>query len=347
MIYHILTNTGNKSGLVSSIEAKIGNKSYDTGLHVTSPDPITLNKFLSKMVDEDCKYAVIEVSSHGIDQKRIAGINFEAGVLTNIAPEHLDYHKTFENYKETKLSFIKSAKYQVIAPKATKLNILTGEFNNLNVEAAIEAVKYCGVDRDRAIKTLRTFRLPEGRMMKVKNDNGVEIIIDFAHTPSSLEAVLKHLKKQKTKNQKLIAIFGCASERDDSKRPVMGEISAKLADISIFTAEDPRKENVEKIISEMFLGALKVKNVSEVNTINYHTTVYGSYEKKHYILRIPERGEAISFAIQKIAKKGDIIAILGKGHERSMAYNGVEYPWSDKKAVEYALKEKVLTIQRT
>ena len=341
LIYHVLSKLGKKTGLISSIKAQIGKKEFDTGFHVTNPDPVSLNKFLLDMVKAKCEYAVIEVSSHGIDQHRIAGIEFEVGVLTNIAPEHLDYHKTFENYKKVKMSFINSTKKKVIAPEKTSISILPGEFNNLNAEAAIRTAELLGFDRVKALETLKTFALPEGRMKTIKNSKGLNIIIDFAHNPSSLEALLNYLKSQKTDEQRLIAIFGCASERDDSKRPVMGEISTRLADVSIFTAEDPRREDINKIINEMAEG---VENAVEFTSEGEVKDLKNS--KKHKFIRIPERGDAISFAIQKVAEKGDIIAICGKGHEKSMAYNGVEYPWSDEKAVEFALKGKTFVIKR-
>jgi UDP-N-acetylmuramoyl-L-alanyl-D-glutamate--2,6-diaminopimelate ligase len=125
----------------------------------------------------------------------------------------------------------------------------------------------------------------------------------------------------------------------------MGEISVRLSDLSIFTAEDPRREDINKIISEMVSGAEKVKYSKELYYNNCITPLERTIPGKHYFLRIPERGEAITFAIQKIAKKGDTVVLCGKGHEKSMSYNGIEYPWSDKKAVEYALRGKVLKIK--
>ncbi|MEK7526275.1 MAG: cyanophycin synthetase, partial [Patescibacteria group bacterium] len=150
-----------------------------------------------------------------------------------------------------------------------------------------------------------------GRMEEIKNNRGFRVIVDFAHTPNALEQVLTSLKTQKTFAGRLIAIFGCASERDVNKRPLMGEISTRLADISIFTAEDPRFEDVNKIISEIISGTKKNKKPN-----------------KYY--SIPDRKEAINFAIKELAKNGDIIVICGKGHEKSMNIEGIEYPWSDK-----------------
>jgi len=311
LIHHILTKLGRKSGLVTSIAAKIGKYELSTGFHVTSPNVVSLHELLAKMVKRGLKYAVIEVSSHGIDQKRIAGVEFDIGVLTNIAPEHLDYHKTFEEYQKIKKTFIKSCKQKIVAPKKTNLHILPGKFNNLDAEAAIGAVKMLGISRKDAIVSLSSFELPEGRLMRINNNLGIHIYIDFAHTPESLEAVLKYLRT-KTKGR-LISVFGCAGERDPYKRPKMGKIASKISDEVILTAEDPRSEEVEKIITNIRAGMdEKFKNVNE----------------------IPDREEAIKFAI-KMANKGDLVAILGKGHEKSMNLDGIhETPWSDKKVVE-------------
>lgn len=308
IIEHILCSLGKKVGILSSISVP--------GLHVTTPDPVFLHKKLAEFVKEGKEYVVIEVSSHGIAQKRIAGIKFDVGVLTNIAPEHLDYHKTFSEYKRVKMSFVNSCPNKVIMPKETDINILPGLYNNLNAEAAVQAVEKLGIKRSEAIKTLLSFKFPEGRLMEVPNklDVDVRIVVDFAHTPDSLEAVLTHLKKE-TKG-KLISVFGCAGERDSRKRFKMGKISAKLADFSVFTAEDPRTENLFKILSKISAGARKAGGSEGVDFV-----------------RIYERGEAIVYALS-MAKAGDTVALLGKGHETSMSFDGWEHPWSDRKVVE-------------
>ena len=317
LIAHILNKSGKKVGLITTVSAKIGDKEYDTGLHVTSLDPVSLQQYLAKMVSAGCEYAVIEVTSHGIDQKRIEGTKFALAVLTNITPEHLDYHKTFVQYKKVKLSFVKSAKKAVFAKKDTNLNILPGKFNNINAQTAVDVAKILGIDEKRAIETLHSFKLPPGRLEEIKNDPGCRIYVDFAHTPNALRAVLTYLKS-KTRGR-LIAVFGCAGERDRRKRSIMGEIASKLADLSIFTAEDPRSEDVSKILSQMAKGAKKT----------------GGIENRNYWL-VPERGEAIALAIN-MAKEGDTVVICGKGHEKSMCYGDFEHPWKDKNMIENIL----------
>lgn len=310
IIYHILNSLGKKTGLVSSIEAKIGDRKIDTGFHVTSPDVVSLHRFLKEMVDADCEYAVVEVSSHGIDQKRISGVKFNVGVLTNIAPEHLDYHKTFDEYKKIKMGFVNSCRYRAISPTETDLDILPGKFNNLNLAVAIKALKFFAIGREESLEAVKTFKLPEGRLEEIENKKGIRIFIDFAHTPESLESALKYLKTQT--NGKLIAVFGAAGERDPFKRPLMGKVASKIADEIILTAEDPRTEKAEDIIKEIKKGIVS-KDVIV-------------HEEK-------DRKKAIELGI-KLAKKGDLVGIFGKGHEKSMNLDGVhELPWSDQKIV--------------
>jgi len=306
LIHHLLTSLGQKTGLISTITAD--------GFHTTSLGVVELNQKLSEMVKKGYKYAVIEVSSHGIAQGRIAGINFEVGVLTNIAPEHLDYHKTFKEYKRVKMGFLKSCKIQVVSNKKPNTNCLKGDFNNINADTALKVIYDLGfTNYEENKKLLKTFELPQGRLEEIPNKLGAKIYIDFAHTPDSLEVALKYLRTVTKglpagRQGKLISVFGCASERDHKKRRKMGKISGWLADTSIFTAEDPRSENITDIFYAM---------------------------KKDYkdAICIPERGEAIAYAVS-IAKKGDVIGIFGKGHDKSMAYKGFEHPWSDRGAIE-------------
>lgn len=343
IIYWILKTAGKKVGLISTVSAKIGNKEYNTGFHVTNPEPLVLHRFLRKMVDCGCEYAVLEVTSHGLDQERVFGINFEISVLTNITHEHIDYHKTFEAYMKAKAKLFNNSKVAILNKDdksyknflsfiKTSNKILYGkdtlgdnlkrevenrfeeEYNFYNATAAISVAKLLKISEAKILEGIGSFPGVEGRMQEIKNKTGIKIYIDFAHTPNSLLNVLKSLRTKK--NGKLIVVYGCAGERDIKKRKIMPKISIKNADISVFTAEDPRSENVEDILDIMVRAAYKS----------------GGNEGENFY-RIPERGEAISFAINKIANKGDTVVICGKGHEKSMAYNGVELPWSDQDAV--------------
>ena len=150
-------------------------------------------------------------------------------------------------------------------------------------------------------------------------DDKFKIIIDFAHTPESLQAALREIKLNLKKGGKLIAVFGCAGERDHGRRR-MGAVAARSADFFVVSAEDPRTESVEAISQEIADYAVKA----------------GAIEEKNFI-RIPDRQEAINFAV-KMAKTGDVVGLFGKGHEKSMCFGKTETPWNEHEAVKKALK---------
>lgn len=387
LIYWLLKNS-KKVGLISTISAKIGDKEYDTGLHVTNPEPLPLQEFLSEMVKKGCEYAVVEVTSHGLDQERVAGINFDIAVLTNVAPEHLDYHKTYGAYKKAKAKLFRQVRVAILnrddesydyfknfargaeiisyglkneasyrgsdvsSDEFMTFNVraegkvakfqspLLGSYNALNALSAIAVARKVGIGWLQIQDAIKNMPNITGRLEKIKNKKGFDIYIDFAHTPESLENVLSFLK-EKTKGR-LIAVFGAAGERDSRKRPKMGAVAGKIADISLFTAEDPRSENAEVVIDQLAKGAKNVgtkeRDITHINEL--------IHSNENIFIRIPERGEAIALAVQKLAKKGDTVVICGKGHEKSMNYNGIEYPWSDQRAVNLALRGSVLVIER-
>jgi len=305
MIYQILKAANKKVFMISTINSP--------GLHVTSPDPFVVQKLIKEAVTEGNKYLVLEVTSHALDQFRFWGIKFEVGVITNITHEHLDYHKTFENYKNTKLKLLKNSKIPIEYIKLKLKLKIPGEYNIENASAAVAVTTALGIDKELARKAVENFEGLTGRMEEVKNKRGLKIIIDFAHTPNGLEQALKALRGL-TKG-KLIAVFGSAGQRDEGKRPLMGQIARKLADYVVVTAEDPR---------------------GELEIINKQITQSAKTGKNLFV--IEDRQKAIDFAINKLAKKGDTVGIFGKGHEKSMNLDGKnEIPWSDKEAVEKVL----------
>ena len=171
------------------------------------------------------------------------------------------------------------------------------------------------INKEIAKRALEDFIGLKGRMEEVKNNIGIKIFVDFAHTPSGLENALKSLREQ-YKDSKIIAVFGAAGSRDKLKRPIMGGISAKNADITILTDEDPRFEDSYKIIEEIEAGAVK----------------QGAIDGRNFFKQ-SDRSKAIQYAIS-LAKKGDVVCVFGKGHESSMNYKGKEIPWSDYKEIE-------------
>ena len=331
MIYEILKSAGKKVSMVSTINAP--------GLHVTSPDPFAVQKFAKKTKENGDEYLVLEVTSHALDQYRFWGIKFDIGVITNITHEHLDYHKTQENYYRTKLELLRGVKFAILNQglRGIKGKIITfgldeGDFNqkelklklkvlgDYNIENALASLSVAfalGIDRKVAQKALERFNGITGRMEEVKNNKGLKIFIDFAHTPNGLESTLKSLRSPAGK---LIALIGCEGDRDAGKRVMMGEIAQRLSDYVIVTAVDPRGqlENINKQIAE---GAAK-----------------GGAKKDINFFVIDDRKEAIDFAINELAQKGDTIGIFGKGHEVSMNLDGKkEIPWSDREVVERSL----------
>jgi UDP-N-acetylmuramoyl-L-alanyl-D-glutamate--2,6-diaminopimelate ligase len=351
-----------KVALLTSVSALIGGKSYDTGFHVTTPSPFMLQKFLAEARKAGAQYFILETTSHALDQHRVYGIPYKIGVITNVTHEHLDYHKTYEKYLRTKakllirskiaiinrdtdsyekiITYLKHKKYKgkIVTygfDKNARINLknfsfkthLIGEFNTYNTLAAISVGVQLGLEKKDIQNAVTTFTPPVGRQ-DVVYDKAFRVMIDFAHTPHSFEVILSELKKQ-TKGR-LIHVFGAASKRDETKRPLMGEISSKYADFIILTSEDPRKENPMKIIEDIEKGIPKTKITASERTLDEVPS--------KAVARIEDRAEAIRFAV-KLAKKGDIVVITGKSHEKTMNINGVETPWNEYEVVKQALQQ--------
>src|SRR5579859_185071 len=354
LLYHTLKQAGKKVALLSTVAAYIGDEEIDTGFHVTTPDPILLQKFMRRMVDNDYEYLVLEATSHGIYQYRLWGIQPLIVGITNITMEHLDYHVNYELYLLAKAELAKKAKTVVINAddelsfnrlkkefRDTKLQVLTYSqqdplpktilsaiktrfsepYNFMNCRLVYTIAKQLDIEDKDIAAAIQKFPGVPGRMETIGEVKGVKVIVDFAHTSNGLYRALLAMRQQmktEKRNGKLIAIFGCASQRDTQKRPVMGREGAEIADYAIFTAEDPRSENIWAIIRAM-----------KQNLGPYHGKV----------LSIPDRREAIFFAVKTLAKSGDVIGVFGKGHEKSMCYGTKEYPWSDIDVTKEALAE--------
>ncbi len=326
-LYNILLKAGKKVAVITTIEARFNDQIVDTGLHVTNPDSMALQKLLSRIVNEGIEYVILEVTSHGIDQHRIWGIDFMVNGLTNITHEHLDYHKSFEEYQCTKMKFIVSAPKHFLAEKISRYVIsgisinLPGEYNMDNAKLAAEIARFLRVSETAVKEGIECLAELRGRM-EVIYDQAFKVIVDFAHTPNGLEKALTEAQKQAQKRDgRLISVFGCAGERDTLKRSVMGEIAGKLADLVIITSEDPRSENPNEIALSIATGLEKSGKIKDQN---------------YWI--ILDRRDAIVYALKTLAKEKDIVMITGKGHEQSMNINGVEQPWDDREAIKEILK---------
>ncbi|HET9946671.1 MAG TPA: UDP-N-acetylmuramoyl-L-alanyl-D-glutamate--2,6-diaminopimelate ligase, partial [Patescibacteria group bacterium] len=345
LIYHILHTAGLPVSMVSTVGAVIHGQHSDTGFHVTTPSSFAVQKFMKRSLSGNEKqYMVLEVTSHSLDQQRVWGIPFEIGVLTNITHEHLDYHKTYENYVKTKAKLLQKAKVAIIniddisypllssliskkiitygikkkadvMPKTLPYtSSMEGGFQQYNELAAISVAMELGISDKIIKKALSTFALPKGRL-EVVYDKDFTIIVDFAHTPNAFAQLLPVLKKQA--KGRLIHVFGSAGQRDASKRPEMGRVSSEFADVSIVTAEDPRKEKIKDIAAAILSGM----------------------KKKNEVLVIEDRKQAIKKAIS-LAKKGDIVVLTGKGHEKSMNYGKGEIAWDEFLVVKEAIKKR-------
>ena len=355
MIYHILKSAGKKVALISTVAAFIGDEAIDTGFHVTSPNPVALQRLLRKIASLGYEFVVLEATSHGMYQHRLFGIFPEIAVLTNITHEHLDYHPSYDHYLQTKTTFLARAKIAVINKsdrshkmvhellrkkntrvieyefrtadsqvRATLVKMIPEPYNRENALAAITACQQLHISVNACLKAIQTFKNIVGRMEEiVVSGSDIRVVVDFAHTPNGLQSALSALRGSLKKGQRLIAVLGSAGLRDDTKRPMMGRIASELADTAVFTAEDPRTEDVNVIIRQMKEGIV---------------------ENWGHMHEIVDRREAIVFAVTRLAKKGDVVGIFGKGHERSLNLDGKhEIPWSDQEEAAKALKKRIGT----
>jgi UDP-N-acetylmuramoyl-L-alanyl-D-glutamate--2,6-diaminopimelate ligase len=379
LIYKILVAAGIRAGMISTVNAVIGDEVLDTGFHVTTPDAHDVQRYLASMVDAGLTHVVLESTSHGWSQHRVDACEFDVAVVTNITHEHFDEHGSYENYRAAKARLFSSL--EITRPKpmgnprlavinrddqsfdflndfcktpklsyglragadvraedvkyspsgiaftassedfrvATSSN-LVGEYNVSNCLAALTAAVYgFGIDPDTAARGIAALDGIPGRMQPIDLGQNFTAVVDFAHTPNALKVTLEAARKM-TKGR-VISVFGSAGLRDKEKRRMMAEISAELADLSVLTAEDPRTESLDGILEEMAAGA-RSKGGVEGETF----------------WRIPDRGEAIKFAV-RLARQGDIVLSCGKGHEQSMCFGKIEYPWDDRTAMRTALAE--------
>lgn len=365
LIYHILRTARKRVSMITSVGAYIGDHVYDIGFHVTTPSPWGLQQYLKRAADAGNEYAVLEVTSHALDQFRVWGIEYRVSVLTNITHEHLDYHKTYEDYAGTKLKIFNSSdicvvnkddeSYRFIGDALSGKHVVTyaqkqhaditptsfpfktkllGAFNVSNCLAAAAATRHLGISEFDIKKALATFTPPPGRQEVVYNKDFLAMI-DFAHTPNAFAKLLPELSRKKSglpagRQGRLIHVFGSAGLRDFTKRPKMGEESSHFADVIILTSEDPRTESISDInaaIKEGIPGAFVEKDFRSYRVSKKETKL---------LFDIHDRKTAIAFAVN-IVRKGDIVVFTGKSHEKSMNYGRGEEPWDEFAEVKKAL----------
>lgn len=362
MVRDIIEKSGKTCGVVGTIGVAIKGKVTPT--EHTTPESYDLQKYFYDMVEAGCDYAVMEVSSQGIKMDRVAGMQFDYGVFSNITPDHIgpNEHADFDEYLWCKSrlftmcrlgivnkddahwqDIIKDASCEIktygesdadlTASAVEHVNVdgtlsmkfhasgilegdvivgLAGRFNIANAMCAACVGTLLGMPHDIILHALEHVKV-RGRLENVPTGRGFSVLIDFAHNGISTESVLKTLRGYNP--SRIIAIFGCGGNRSKLRRYEMGEAVGNLAELAIVTSDNPRTEDVMDIVEDIKIGLAKTDG--------------------EYIV-IPDRQEAVNYAVDH-ARNGDMIILLGKGHEEYQEINGVKHHYSEREAVENAL----------
>jgi UDP-N-acetylmuramyl-tripeptide synthetase len=329
----------------------------------TTPDAIVLQRLLAEYLRRGARNVAMEVSSHGLDQGRVAGIKYDAAIFTNLTRDHLDYHGTMEAYAEAKFALFKARglSHRVVnvdddwgASLAGRLegDVITygtrkgarlqashiglseagvrfhvdsewghgevnarvlGAFNVSNLLAVLGALLAAGVTFDAALAAVGALDPVPGRLERLGGGAAPLVVIDYAHTPDALEKALEALRPTVAAGHRLVCVFGCGGDRDAGKRPIMGEIATRCADVAIVTDDNPRSENPAAIRAQILAGAPSA-------------------------LEIGDRAEAIRAAVAMLVD-GDALLIAGKGHEIGQIVGDRTLPFSDADQARAALRE--------
>ena len=359
MIWNMLKSAGYKTGLMTTVAYGVDKLEPELG-HMTTVDAFTLNDRIRKISNQGAEYLVLEVTSHALAEFRILNIPVEIAVFTNLTHEHLDYHKTLENYRNAKGKLIKKAKfsvlnaddpatkyYQKIAKEYITYGIKHGQnkpekielkvngvkfsYHNMNIETKIPGVfnvynslaaaivgEKLGLKKEQIETGIKSLDSVEGRMNVIDEGQDYTVIVDYAHAPDAIEKVFESVKGHKGR---IITVHGGAGRRDPSTRPIRGEILGKHSDIVIITEDDSRDEPLDQIMAGFKKGAIKA----------------GKKEGKDLFLE-PDRKEAIKLAIKK-AKKGDLVLILGKGHEKTILRADGPHDFEDIKVTRACIRQ--------
>jgi UDP-N-acetylmuramoyl-L-alanyl-D-glutamate--2,6-diaminopimelate ligase len=379
-----VTGTNGKTTTTSVVDAIVRASGAKTGLfgtiayHTplgdypapnTTPESVDLQGFLAEIRDAGGKYAVLEASSHSLAMDRLWGCHFQAAVFTNLTREHLDYHKTFEDYFEAKKRLFEGTgsgapevgvvntddeygKRMVGVAKNTvtygletdadittkkfqltfdglnftahtpngKVNVvsrLVGRINVYNLLAAIGAAQALGLSNEVIESGIRNLESVSGRFQRIDLGQPFFVIVDYAHTDDALENLIRTARELNPKGR-IITLFGCGGLKDRTKRPVMGEVTGRLSDLTILSSDNPRTEDPLKIISDIIVGLQKTA---------------GKY------LIEPDREKAIGVAMDE-ARAGDIVLLAGKGHENYQILADHTLQFDDREMARHALRER-------
>lgn len=365
MIRSILEHAGIRTGLIGTIETIIGDR------HIpacnTTPESYAIQETFAQMVKAGCQVAVMEVSSQGLKLHRTAGIPFELGIFTNLAPDHIgpNEHDSFEEYMECKGRLFRQCKtgivnvddehwkqvmeghtcaletygfsekadlrasdvqlvnrpgylgvsYQVSGLLDFPLEIdMPGKFSVYNSLVALAVCRHFDIAKEDMLEALKVAKT-KGRIEKIKVSDDFTLMIDYAHNAMSLESLLTTLKEYNPK--RLVCLFGCGGNRSRLRRFEMGEVSGRLADLTVITSDNPRFEEPQDIIDDIKTGISKTD---------------GEY------VEIIDRKEAIRYVIEH-GQPGDVIVLAGKGHEDYQEIQGVKHPMDERVLIQEVLRE--------
>lgn len=363
MIKAILEAAGQKTGLIGTNGAVIAGEHFPT--MNTTPESYILQEYFARMAEAGCRYMVMEVSSQSYLMHRVDGLFFDYSIFLNISNDHIgpNEHASFEEYLYYKKQLLQNSRICLVNRddehfeamiEGSKAGIKTfsleqkadfmageikyirehdfvgldfqtygdyesglrvnvpGRFNVYNALAAVGVCSYFNLPKERVAHALEHMQV-DGRMEIVYKSAKCTVIVDYAHNAVSMESLLETLRDYRPK--RLVCVFGCGGNRAKDRRYSMGEIGGKLADLSIITADNSRFEKVEDILADIKVGLARTD---------------GAY------IEIPDRREAIEYSLSH-AEEGDIIAIIGKGHENYQEIEGVRHPFLDRMVVEEAV----------
>jgi len=361
LLYDLFERLGHKVGLLSTVENRIAGRVEKAS--ITTPTAVPLNRMLAEMLEQGCTHCFMEVSSESIDQKRVSGLRFSGIIFTNISHDHLDYHKTFQSYWQTKKKLFDSLpdltwvllnkdeeraadmvrdcaavcygyaidteadfRAQVLSCSFEGLQLavnsyeikskLVGLFNAYNITASFAAALLLGEKREAVKQALSDIRPPKGRFDLYKAKSGRCAIVDYAHSPDALDAVLSTLNALKKENQRVITVVGCGGERDQEKRPKMAKAALEQSDLLIITSDNSRGEDPEAILDDMMSG-LSADALTKVE-------------------RITNRKAAIDRAVA-LSNTNDLILVAGRGHETVQEIANVDHFFDDMTEVKLSL----------
>ena len=364
MLRAIFEAAGDKTGLIGTNGITIGDRHI--GTRNTTPDPYILQQAFRQMADEGCRHVIMEVSSQGLMMDRVAGVNFAIGVFTNLSPDHIgpNEHASFEDYAAAKSQLFRLCRTGFVNSDDEHCGLITaghtcnlktfgtapgcdsracnirsersggfmgmvfdyigrerytirvgipGLFNVYNALGAIAVAERLGIPQEAVRKALANIKV-DGRMEIVYSSDHCSVIVDYAHNGIAAESVLKMLRSYEPK--RLVVVFGCGGNRDPHRRYEMGDAAGKYADLSIITADNSRDEDVMDIIRDIHIG--------------FDPTGGKSVD-------IPDRREAIAYSIEH-SQPGDVIAIIGKGHEDYQEEHGKRVHFLDREEAEIVLR---------